>query len=606
MNEFGGYTSKLLRINLDDQTSKEESTPTEWMEKYIGGRGFGARFYHDEITPEIEPYSPANKLFLFTGPLSGTIVPDSGKYECITKSPITGGYMCSNASGFVAPELKKAGYDGIIISGKAESLIYIVIKNGSIGFKPADHLQGKPTSETQKIIKEEMGEKTARVLCIGPAGERLVRFACIQTDHRTFGRGGAGAVMGSKNLKAIGVKGDRPVEVYDPPGLRNKLTELFDSIKGAADEYRPHGTIYIIDMNDEHGVLAANNFQKAVHNIAADKIGFKAMKDYFISHTACFNCSVACGKLLEAKRDPYRGIKADLDYELIWALGPNCGIYDLSPVIAAVNYCDEAGMDGISAGVVTGFAMELYERGILSQDDVGDLDLKFGNDESLMTLLKLITERKGIGDILAEETYAAAMKISRGAINYVMHSKKQSFTGWEPRGMTGMALAFATSNRGACHNVGGWTGRDELITESVDKFGPEGKAQIVKMAQDTRAFIDSLGICTYMRSPLGFKGDNPKAEILNLTTGIDFSDQLLLIGERIYNLERLILTREGITRKDDDLPQRIKTEKILVKEVETRFNDAMLQTMLDEYYQLRGWDNNGIPTAETLKRLEIP
>ncbi|MBS7631974.1 hypothetical protein KEJ47_10530, partial [Candidatus Bathyarchaeota archaeon] len=419
------------------------------------------------------------------------------------------------------------------------------------------------------------------------------------------GRGGVGAVMGSKNLKAIGVKGTNPIEVFNLLELRKKLKELSPSIKGVADEYRPHGTIYIVDLADEHGVLAANNFQKTVYNVAADKVGYKAFKDYLISDTVCFNCPVACGKLLEAKREPYKGIRADLDYELIWALGPNCGIYDLSPIIAAVNYCDETGMDGISAGVVTGFAMELYEKKILTINDIGGVGLKFGSDEAMMTLLNMIAERRGIGDILAEEVYEAALRIGKGAIHYAMHSKRQSFTGWEPRGMTGMALAFATSNRGACHNVGGWTGREELIAETVDKFGSKGKAQIVKMAQDTRAFIDSLGICTYMRSPLGFKGETPNADILSLVTGIDFSNKLLLIGERIYNLERLILTKEGITRKDDNLPERIKSEKILVKGVETRFDNTMLQTMLNEYYSLRGWDERGIPTKETLQRLDV-
>ncbi|MEM3073081.1 MAG: aldehyde ferredoxin oxidoreductase C-terminal domain-containing protein, partial [Candidatus Bathyarchaeia archaeon] len=430
----------------------------------------------------------------------------------------------------------------------------------------------------------------------------------IQSDHRSFGRGGAGAVMGSKGLKAIAVKGARTVNVYDPEGLRKKVRELLPNIAAAAREYRKHGTLYIIDLGDEKGVMPTRNFQGTVYNYASEKIGVKVMEKYLVSHTACYNCPIACGKLLEAKDPPYRGLRADVDYEIAWALGPLCGVFDYSPIIAAIHSVDEYGLDGISTGYAVSYAMELYERGIICKKHLNGLELRYGNHEALMKMIVMIAERKGFGDILAEGALRASRKLGENAEKYVMHVKGLSLTGWEPRAMTGMALAFATSSRGACHNVGGWTGRDELIAEAVDRFAVKGKGKLVKTLQDTRAYIDSLGLCTYMRSPLGFKGDVPDMSLLNLVTGIRFEGTLMEIGERIYNLERLILNREGIGRGEDDLPSRIKSEAVVVDETgKPRFlKEEDFQGMLDEYYEERGWTSDGQPTLEKLKSLKIP
>lgn len=607
MGSVGGYSGEILRLNLTREEAKADVVPMEWVRKYVGGRGVAARIYYEEVRPEVDPLGPENKLIFFTGPLTGTMVPSTGKYECVTKSPLTGRYLCSNASGFFAPELKKAGFDGLIVEGKAKKPVYIWINNGDVEFRSATHLSFKNTSETQTAVKEET-DPSSKVMCIGPAGERLVRFACIQSDHRSFGRGGAGAVMGSKLLKAIAVKGTGRINVHDPEGLKNRIKELLPDVAAAAKEYRKHGTLYIIDLGDEKGVMPTRNFQSIVHNFASEKIGVKVMEKHLVSHTACYNCPIACGKLLEAKEPPYRGLRADVDYEIAWALGPLCGVFDYSPIIAAVHLVDEYGLDGISTGYAVSFAMELYERGVVNKNHLNGLDLRYGNHEALMSMIEMIVERKGFGDILAEGALRASIKLGGNAEKYVMHVKGLSLTGWEPRAMTGMALAFATSSRGACHNVGGWTGRDELITEAVDRFAVKGKGKLVKALQDTRAYIDSLGLCTYMRSPLGFRGDNPDMTLLNLVTGIRFEGTLTEVGERIYNLERLILNREGVGRREDDLPSRIKSEAVVVDETgKPRFlKEEDFQAMLDEYYGERGWSRNGQPTPEKLRSLKIP
>jgi len=604
---IGGYTGKFLRINLGKRKVETQPTPKQWIRKYIGGRGIAARIYFEEISRQIDPLSSDNKLIFFTGPLTGTIVPSSAKYECVTKSPLTGKYFCTNASGFFGPELKKAGYDGLVLEGKAEKLTHIWIEDERVEFQPAEHLAYKNTTETQSIIKKETDPRS-RVFCIGPAGERLVRFASIQSDHRSFGRGGAGAVMGSKLVKAVSVKGKSLVKVSDPEKLRNKLNALLPEIAAAAQDYRKQGTLYIVDLGDENGTIPAKNFQTVVYGYASDKIGVETMKKYFVSHTACYNCPIACGKLLEAKDPPYKGVRADVDYEIVWALGPLCGIFDYSPIIAATSLCDQYGMDAISTGYAISFTMELYEKDLIGKSDLNELDLRYGNHESMMKLIEMIANRRGFGDVLAEGALRASERIGKDASKYVMHVKGLSLTGWEPRAMTGMALAFATSSRGACHNVGGWTGRAELMTNEVDRFAVKGKGRMVKTLQDTRAYIDSIGLCTYMRSPLGFKGAEPDMEILQLVTGVNFEGGLMEIGERIYNLERLTLNHEGVNRADDDLPHRIKSESVVVDDtgVQHSLKNEDFQLMLDEYYKERGWNLDGTPTQDKLRSLNIP
>ena len=600
-----GYKKKIIRLNLSKRITKIEEVPIALFKKYLGGRGVAAKIYYDEIGPNVNPLEQENKIIFFTGPLTGTPTFGSSKCSLATKSPLTGIYLCSNAGGYFGTELKLAGYDGMIIEGRAEDPIYISIKDNVIEFKDAKHLWGLDIWETQKIIKEEVHDERTRVAAIGPAGEKLVKFACIMSDDRSFGRGGAGAVMGSKKLKAIAIRGTGKVEVAELDKLRQYLKDSIDSLKETTSDHTKYGTPQYIEILYKLGAYPIMHFQKTEHEEMEKLFGHFLRENFWIGDTRCFGCPVACGKLFEVKEGPFKGLRSRPEYETIWALGANCGIFDFNHILIANDICNKYGIDGITAGYIIGFTMELYSRGIISKENVNGIKIEFGNSEAAIELLKKICFREGFGNILAEGVRKASQIIGKNAEAYAMHVKGMELTGYEPRAFYGMGLAYATSSRGACHNVGGWTIRDELIKKKIDRFAIKGKGKLVKTIQDVRGYIDSIGICTIPRRALGLT-DEPSEEILKYVTGLDFTNQLLLIGERVYNLERLILVREGITRKDDDLPIRIKEEPLSDGFAKGHhITQAMFDEMLDEYYSLRGWDQTGKPTFEKLKELDL-
>jgi len=597
------YSGKILRVNLTEKKAKIAELPEDWKYQYLGGRGFGARLYYDEIRPEIAPLSPNNKIFFMTGPLTGCPVFGPSKYHLVTKSPLTGRYFCSNAGGFFGVELKAAGFDGLTIEGKADKMTTITIHDNDVQFKTAEHMRGLTVKTTQEAAKRDFGDSKARVLCIGPASENLVKTANIMSDNRSFGRGGCGAVMGAKNLKAIVVKGTGEIKVKDVEKIREIMKSEISALRETTREHTLYGSAQYIDALYELGAYPMYNFTKTRvdENEIKEVSPVNLRKKYLLKSTACFGCPVACGKLCKA----FEGAMAELEYETIWSLGPHCGIFNLNTTIKATEICDEYGMDTMSSGYSIGFAMELYERGIISRKETDGIDLKFGNEEALVSILEQIAIRNGFGAILAEGSKNAAEKIGNGAEYYAMHVKGLEMSAYEPRAFYGMGLAFATSNRGACHNVGGWTIRDELIQKKVDRFAVKGKGILVKTLQDVRGYIDSIGICTIPRRAMHLT-DSPAVDVINLATGMDFTGKLLTIGERIYNLERLILVREGITRQDDDLPMRIKKEPVTDGPAKGhKITQDMLDQMLDEYYASRGWDANGFPAKGAIKHLEV-
>jgi aldehyde:ferredoxin oxidoreductase len=596
------YTGKILRVNLTKKKVNVVNLPEEWKLKYLGGRGFGARLYYDEIPSYVEPLSPENKLYFMTGPLTGCPVFGSSKLHLTTKSPLTSKYLCSNAGGFFGVELKKAGYDGLVIEGKADKATLLTILDDEVQFKNAENSRGLTSHETQKVAKEDIGDPLARVISIGPAGENLIELACIMSDTRSFGRGGCGAVMGSKNLKAIAVRGTREVLVKDADKIREIIRSEISMLRETTREHTLYGSSQYIDIIYELGAYPMYNYTKTrVDEEKIKEVSPISLMKYLVKSTSCFGCPVACGKLCKA----FDGSLAELEYETIWALGPQCGIFNLDVVIRANEICDEYGIDTISSGNTIGFAMELYERGILSKDDTKGIKLKFGNEEALITFLEQMALKKGFGAVLAKGSKKASEIIGKGSEFYAMQVKGLEMTAYEPRAFYGMGLAFATSNRGACHNVGGWTIRDELIEKKVDRFAVKGKGVLVKILQDVRGYIDAIGVCTIPRRAMHLT-DNPAVDIINLATNLDFTGQLLVIGERIYNLERLILAREGVTRKYDDLPQRIKTEPLADGFAKGHIiTQEMLDSMLDEYYDARGWDHEGHPTHKKLEELDI-
>ncbi|MCR4401578.1 MAG: aldehyde ferredoxin oxidoreductase family protein [Firmicutes bacterium] len=600
----GGYLGNVLRIDLSSRTWRSEPIDPSIQRKYLGGRGVAARYYLDEIPGIIDPSDPANKLFFFTGPLTGTQVPASGKFQCSTVSSETGRYLCSNSSGNFGPNLKFSGYDGLIIEGKADRPVYIWISDGQVEIRDAAPLWGLKVNEVVDRLKEMTGDAKISTMVAGPAAERGVRFSSIQVDGRSFGRGGAGGVMAGKNLKAVAAHGTAAVPVADAESLSQAVREAVRHARETKALHTKFGTAQYTEVLNTLGCYPTRNFQTAVFDgistISADYME----KNYKVKSLACFRCPVACAQLCEVKEGKYAGMRSDPEYETIGSFGGQCGISDFGVIVAANALCDEYGLDTMSTGTIVAYAMELFERGFVSTADTGGLELRFGNGDALIETIHDIAHRKGFGDVLAEGFRGLARRFP-GSMSFMMQAKWMPFAAYEPRAFHGIGLSFGTSSRGACHNVGGWTIRDELLSGEYDRFAIRGKGELVKRIQDVRAYVDSLVICTVVRSGLGFT-DKPKGKVLEYVTGIDFTPELLEIGERIYTLERVILAREGVRRKDDMLPERIMTQPLPEGMAKGRvLTEEMYAAMLDEYYAARGWDEQGVPTRERLLQLRM-
>ena len=600
----GGYAGKILRIDLSRRKTATVDYPEELRKKYLGGRGVAADLYYRELPAALDPLGPENKIFFVTGPLTGMPVLASTKMQLATRSPDTGHYLCSNSSGNFGPYLKFAGFDGVILEGRASSPVAVIIDDEGVHFQEAAHLWGKMTTEVDEYFKKTFTKKKIGVMSVGPAAERGVRIACIQVDGRSFGRGGAGAVMAAKNVKALVSCGTKPVPVAAPGPLKEFMALATKDVRQSKRSHSTHGTPQYTEIINEFGCYPTRNFQTAVFD-GINTISSVYMKEhYFIRNQACFRCPVGCAQVCAVKEGPFKGAESDPEYETIGAFGGQCGVNDFGAIIAANQICDEEGIDTMTAGTLIAFAMEGVERGLISRAEIQGLDLRFGNAEAMVEMVKRIARREGLGDLLAGGFLQIRGK--RPELEpYMMHVKGMAFAHYEPRGFHGMGLGFGTSSRGACHNVGGWTIRDELMVKKYDRFATKGKGKLVQTLQDNRAYVDSLGICTVVRGALGFS-DSPTGKVLEYVTGYDFTPHLMKIGNRIYTLERLILNREGLGREDDLLPKRME-EPLPEGFAKGRFiTPGMYDEMLAEYYQIRGWDNSGNPRPETISDLEIP
>jgi len=408
----GGFQGKYLRINLTNKTIEEEKINPEWQRKFLGGRGLAARFYYDEIGNDIKPLFSDNKLIFFTGPLTGTPGPATTKIGVATKSPETRQYLCSNGGGFFGPHLKKSGYDGLIIEGKANKPVYLLIEDNQIKIKNAEKLWGKNTKEINKILKEKVGRED-QVLSCGPAAENRVRLSCIQIGERSIGRGGAGAVMASKNLKAIAVKGTGEIAVSEPNKFKEVVKEAISYVRKSKASHTEYGTAQYTAIMNELGCYPTRNFQtgvfEGINTITAEYM----KKNFFIKNQACFHCPVACSQLCEVREGIFKGAKSDPEYESIGTLGAVCGVSDFAAIIKANEICDELGVDTMSVGVIIGFAMELFERGYITKKDTGGLELKFGNGVAMVNMIEKIAKREDIGDLLAEGMLGIAEKMPK-------------------------------------------------------------------------------------------------------------------------------------------------------------------------------------------------
>jgi len=600
----GGYLGKVLRVDLSTKEARTEDMKEDMVVKLLGGRGVAAKYYYDEIGPDVKPLDAGNKVIFFTGPLTGVALPSTTKFQLATKSPETGLYLCSNCGGTFGPEIKKCGFDGLIIEGAAAEWTYLTIKDGNVSFGDAAPMVGLDTGKTLAALKEAIGDEKAAALSIGPAAERLVRISYINVDTRAFGRGGPGAVLGSKKLKGIAIRGTGAIPVVDKARIDEIRSAAIKTLKESRANHTKFGTAQYIEVINELGCMPTRNFQTTYFE-GGKNVDAHQMRDrYFVKNYACYRCTVACGKVCEVKEGPFKGAKARTEYETIGLLGPDCGVDDFAAIIAANQACDEFGIDTISAGNAVALAMELFERGLITTDDTDGIEARFGSGRALVDMIALIAERRGIGDLLAEGMKEVARRRPEWR-PYIIAVKGLPFAAYDPRGFYGHALTCGTSSRGACHNVGGWTIRSELLSGEYDRFATKGKGELVKTVQNSRAIVDSLGVCTVVRSTMGFS-DSSGGDTLEAVTGHPFTPELPAIGARIYSLERVILNREGVRRKDDLMPERIMKEAVPSGPIKGRkLTEQQYAEMLDEYYQVRGWDPDGVVTGETIKALGL-
>lgn len=589
---MGGWVGKVLDIDLTTQTYKTYALDSNIARLFVGGRGLGARLLWDLVGPDVDPLSTQNVLIFTTGPLTATGYQTSNRFSVSTKSPLTGTILDANAGGFWGMQFKKAGYDAMIIRGKASQPVWIEIKRDVITFHDATGLWGKRVFE----VTDQLGQNNHRrnVLCIGPAGENLSRIASIMVDRqRALARGGPGAVMGSKNLKAIVVEGSEKPQIEDQERFKFMLYEtrkLLAASPLTSQALPEFGTAVLVNIMNSIGALATRNHQQVQFEGAEAISGEELTEKYLVKNEACWACPIACTRVSRTEKVQGEGP----EFETIWAFGAQCGIDDLAAIIEANTLCNDLGMDTISAGSTIACAMELSEKGYL------DSDLRFGRADLLAPTLEQMAYRRDIGAELADGSLRLATKYGHPELS--MSVKGLEMPAYDPRGMQGQGLLYATSNRGGCHMRGNMVGVEVLgIPKLIDRFQVQGKASFVILHQNVSAAIDSLVLCKFTN--LGV-AEEYFARVLSAVTGIHYATgDLIRVGERVWNLERLYNLREGFTEKDDTLPPRLLTEA--PKEGPSQGWVVHLEPMLKEYYRARGWDEHGVPTPRKLAELEL-
>jgi aldehyde:ferredoxin oxidoreductase len=591
----------------------------EWANDYLGQRGLATKYLASEIDPKVDPLSPDNKIIWATGPLTGTMASTGGRYSVVTKGPLTGAIACSNSGGYFGAELKFAGWDMVIIEGRASSPVYLSIENGKAELRDASHLWGKTVWETEGQIKAEHQDPQVRVSCIGRAGENGVLYAGIINDlHRAAGRSGVGAVAGSKNLKAIAVRGTLGVgNIANPKEFMKVTFEKKKILKENAvtgQGLPTYGTQVLMNVINEIGAMPTRN-HKDVQFEGARKISAEAMhepretdgKAQLVNNQACFGCTIACGRISKidathfsvVNSPKYWGASGGLEYEAAWALGCANGVDDIEALQYANMLCNEDGFDPISFGATIGAVMELYEMGVLTKEEIG-IEAPFGSARALTYMTEITARSEGFGKVIGLGSRRLCEKYGHPELS--MSVKGQEFPAYDARGVQGMGLTYATSNRGACH-LRSYTISSEVlgIPVKTDPLATEGKPALVKAFQDATAVVDSSGLCVFTTFAWALSDIQPQ---LQAACEGDWSmEKLDLMGERIWNLERQFNNDAGFTRKDDDLPPRLKTEAARVGPAKGMVSG--IDKMIPEYYELRGWDKEGRLTAETIARLGL-
>ena len=606
-----GWRGKVLRIDLTRKEINEEDLDPKTARDYIGGRGLGIYYLNREVNPKCDPLSPENLLIMATGPLTGTRAATGARYMVMTKSPLTGALACSNSGGQFPAELKRAGYDAILFTGRSAKPVYLWMDRGKAELRDASHLWGKTTHETTSELLDATDSR-AKVACIGPAGENMVLFASIMNDNdRAAGRSGVGAVMGSKNLKAVVVRGEGDIPLADEAGFKDFHTRILgrfnETIKESPSPLRVYGTAVTVGVTQGYGVLPTKNFQQGTFDGWKEISGETLTEKYLVRHRACYACPISCGRVTRVDEPNFEGEGEGPEYETIYAMGSSCMIDNLAAVTRANYICNELGIDTISMGVTIACAMELVDRGHLSEDEIGR-PVKWGDGQALVDLTRMTGYREGFGDLLAEGSYRLAGRY--GHPELAMVSKKQEFAGYEPRGEQGMGLAYATSPIGASHMRGDPAYFELLnVPTLIDPLEWKGKARLVKIWQDLFCIIDAAGLCVFfsIRNLVKPELEVPPEgilEYLNAATGACYTmDELIKAGERIFNAERMFLLRAGFSHKDDSLPPRITQEPL--PDGPAKGFVCHLDDMLVDYYQLRGWTADGVPAENKLKELGL-
>jgi len=597
---MAGYCGTILRVNLTDGSIGKEALDLELAKKFVGGRGLGTYILSQEIDPAIEPLSAENKLIFATGPLTGSQAPTSARYMVVTKSPLSGTVASSNSGGFWGPELKKAGIDLIIVEGKAAKPCYLSINDETVELRSAEKYWGKLVGETTDLLTEEAGDPKVRIVTIGPAGEKMSMLACILNDkYRAAGRSGVGAVMGSKNLKAIVVRGTGKVEPADAEKTKETLKSALEKIKAndvTAKGLPTYGTSILVNVINESGIYPTDNFQRSYFETADKTSGETLAEKYLVKNIACFRCPIACGRL--TKLDDV--VSEGPEYETIWAYGADCGVDDLPSIIRANNWCNQYGLDTISAGATIACAMELFQKGIIKPDEVDGPALEFGSGEAIVEWTRKMGAGEGFGAKLALGSYRLAELY--GVPELSMSVKKLEMPAYDPRGVQGHGLQYATSNRGGCH-VRGYMISPEILglPEQLDRFALDGKAVWVKAFQDLTAVIDSLGLCLFTSFALGA---HDYRDMFNAIVGEDWTTETILeAGDRIWNIERMFNLKAGIQPDQDKLPSRLLNDPIA--DGPSKGHVHRLGELLPEYYSQRGWSEGGMPTEAKLAELGI-
>ncbi len=611
---------KILRVNLTKGTCTAEPLNMKWADDYLGQRGLATKYFCEEVDPKVDPLSPDNKLIMATGPLTGTMASTGGRYSVITKGPLTGAIACSNSGGYFGAEMRFAGWDMIIFEGKSPKPVYLFVENDNAQLLPAEgFVWGKTTWETEEAIKKRHQDPQIKVSSIGRAGEAGVLYACVVNDlHRAAGRSGVGTVMGSKNLKAVALRGTQGVGGIANPKEFMKVT--FEKKKVLAENavtgqgLPKYGTQVLMNVINEVGALPTRN-HRDIQFEGASKISGEAMhtprptdgKTNLVTNQACFGCTIACGRISKLdethftveNKPEYWGASGGLEYENAWSLGASNGVDDLE-AITFVNFrCNEDGMDPISFGATVSAVMELYEMGVLTKEQIG-VEAPFGSAKALVEMTEMTLLAKGFGKEIGLGSKRLCAKYGHPELS--MSVKGQEFPAYDSRGIQGMGLTYATSNRGACH-LRSYTVASEVlgIPVKTDPLATEGKAGLVKAFQDATSVFDSSGLCIFTSFAWTLADIQP--QIQAACEGDWSMDKLNLMGERIWNLERQFNLKAGLTAKDDTLPPRLLKEAAKTGPAKGKVNE--LGKMLPEYYELRGWSKDGVPTADTVKRLGL-